>query len=374
MVGPAVDKQGAPIEGLVTVEFEDGSRTDIEQSTVQQMADDAARQRAIQNTQQGEAAEEGGAPEAEPSAGGYKVDDTVKINVPGAGEMEATVTALPDSDGYMRVTTSQPIGGEVSHRLTPAELDALSGRKQVQGDSAIERKDTQDKIANISKEEKDEYGKPLVLAKDGTTTFGFIGAETGLAEAPIRLSIGENKKGTDGKNHGYGLAHIEAGHGEQIRNAGYASVEEFVENVARNYETIREGNSYGERQTYLLEVSDGRNNTLFIQLSNDGTYWNVNSAGIFRERYSRNKRVVSSLPTIGSSSSTETAEVNHGQYEGATVTSGDSSKTSDSKDNANSTDKQENDAESSPSGAESALSRIPADEKGAPAFEVTPKS
>lgn len=330
MVGPAVDKQGTPIEGLVTVEFEDGSRTDIEQSTVQQMADDAARQRAIQQAQQGEAvdeevsdnssddgfipidssllpddpfaennteeqgeaAEEGEAPEAEPSAGGYKVNDTVKINVPGAGEMEATVTALPDSDGYMRVTTSQPIGGEVSHRLTPAELDALSGRKQVQGDSAIERKDTQDKIANISKEEKDEYGKPLVLAKDGTTTFGFIGAETGLAEAPIRLSIGENKKGTDGKNHGYGLAHIEAGHGEQIRNAGYASVEEFVENVARNYETIREGNSYGESQTYLLEVSDGRNNTLFIQLSNDGTYWNVNSAGIFRERYSRNKRGV----------------------------------------------------------------------------------
>lgn len=410
VVGPAVDKQGTPIEGLVTVEFEDGSRTDIEQSTVQQMADDAARQRAIQQAQQGEAvdeevsdnssddgfipidssllpddpfaennteeqgeaAEEGEAPEAEPSAGGYKVNDTVKINVPGAGEMEATVTALPDSDGYMRVTTSQPIGGEVSHRLTPAELDALSGRKQVQGDSAIERKDTQDKIANISKEEKDEYGKPLVLAKDGTTTFGFIGAETGLAEAPIRLSIGENKKGTDGKNHGYGLAHIEAGHGEQIRNAGYASVEEFVENVARNYETIREGNSYGESQTYLLEVSDGRNNTLFIQLSNDGTYWNVNSAGIFRERYSRNKRVVSSLPTIGSSSSTETAEVNHGQYEGATVTSGDSSKTSDSKDNANSTDKQENDAESSPSGAESALSRIPADEKGAPAFEAAP--
>lgn len=56
----------------------------------------------------------------------------------------------------------------------------------------------------------------------------------------IKLSIGENHKGKDGKNYGYGLIHIEAGHGEQIRNAGFGSVEEFVESVARNYETIRE--------------------------------------------------------------------------------------------------------------------------------------
>lgn len=136
-------------------------------------------------------------------------------------------------------------------------------------------------------EEKDEYGKPWCLAKDGTTAFGIIDAETGLAEAPIRLSLGENEKDEEGKNHGYGLLHIEAGHGDQIRNAGYASVEEFVEEIAKNYTDIREGALIGENQTYLLEVSDEHNNTLFIQLSKDGTYWNVNSAGIFRKRYSR---------------------------------------------------------------------------------------
>lgn len=246
VVGPAVDKQGAPIEGLVTVEFEDGSRTDIEQSTVQQMADDAARQRAIQQAQQGEAvdeevsenspgdgfipidssllpddpfaennadeqgaaageevsdnssddgfipidssllpddpfaeknAEEGEAPEAEQSAGGYKVNDTVKINVPGAGEMEATVTALPDSDGYMRVTTSQPIGGEVSHRLTPAELDALTGRAtpNVEVDDSTDSADKQENdtesslnesVSALSKIPLDANGKPDFMAAE----------------------------------------------------------------------------------------------------------------------------------------------------------------------------------------------------------------
>ena len=201
--------------------------------------------------------------------------------------------------------------------------------------------------APLSDTEKDEYGKPFVISSDGSTTFGGIEAESGLKAAPIRLSVGENRKDNNGTNHGYGLMHIEAGHGEQIRNAGFASVEEFVENVARNYETIREGNRYGNKPTYLLEVKDGHNNTLFIQLSNDGTYWNVNSAGIFRERYSRNKPIVSSLPTIGSSSNAETAEVNHGQNEGATVTSGNSPETFDGKGNAFLSDKQGKGAESS---------------------------
>ena len=58
------------------------------------------------------------------------------------------------------------------------------------------------------------------------------------------------------------------------------SIEEFVETVARNYDTIREGSVIADNQTYLLEISDEHNNTLFIQLSRDGSYWNVNSAGI----------------------------------------------------------------------------------------------
>lgn len=42
-------------------------------------------------------------------------------------------------------------------------------------------------------------------------------------------------------NDGYGLVHIEARHGDQIRKAGYASVLDFIEEVAKNYEIIKEG-------------------------------------------------------------------------------------------------------------------------------------
>ena len=98
--------------------------------------------------------------------------------------------------------------------------------------------------------------------------------------------------------------------------------------MAENYDTIREGSLIGKKQTYLLEVSDEHNNTLFVQLSRDGQYWNVNSAGIFREAYSRRKPKVASLPTIGSNPSTETAEVNRDHSMDAVATSGNSSTTS----------------------------------------------
>ena len=230
-------------------------------------------------------------------------------------------------------------GSEAAYEAADADGRSEGRKERAGGNAGVDGEGTDNIpeeriIAPLSETEADEYGRPFVLSSDGSTTFGGIEAESGLKAAPIRLSVGENRKDNDGTNHGYGLLHIEAGHGEQIRNAGFESVEEFVENVARNYETIKEGNRYGDKPTYLLEVKDGHNNTLFIQLSNDGSYWNVNSAGIFRERYSRNKPVVSSLPTIGSSSNAETAEVNHGLNEGAAVTSGNSSDTSEHKDNA----------------------------------------
>lgn len=199
---------------------------------------------------------------------------------------------------------------------------------------------TEEITANLSEEETDEYGKPLVLAKDGTTVFGFIDFESGLTEAPIRLSLGENSKDKKGVNHGYGLMHIEAGHGDQIRNAGYETVEEFVEDVAKNYTEITEGAKIGDNQTYLLEVPDKHNNTLFVQLSKDGTYWNVNSAGIFKKKYSRRKPKVYSVPALRDGKDTDTTEVNSGQSNGATAPAGNSSQTSKAEVNENFIEKQ----------------------------------
>lgn len=174
------------------------------------------------------------------------------------------------------------------------------------------------------------------MASDGTSNFGVIDAESGLKQAPIKLSMGDNTIDENGENHGYGLLHIEASRGEAIRNAGYASVKDFVESVAKNYTDIREGGIIANNQTYLLELVDEHNNTLFIQLSKNGEYWTINSAGIFRKKYSRNKRKFYDRPALGSDTNTDISGVDSGHIDGVTTPAGNSPQTSNSKDTTSS--------------------------------------
>ncbi len=138
--------------------------------------------------------------------------------------------------------------------------------------------------------EKDENGHPFVLSSDGKLEFGYITADTGLAEAPILLS--EGLITDSATNAGYGLILIEARHGKQIREAGDKSVIEFIEAVARNYDVIKEGKDRVGNQTYLLQLTDKHNNTLIVELSGDSTYWNINTAGIFKTSYGAKRKVV----------------------------------------------------------------------------------
>ena len=151
----------------------------------------------------------------------------------------------------------------------------------------------------------DNNGYPFVKSSNATTIFGEIREETGLTPAPIKLSEGFNRKDDKGRNHGYGFKHIEESHGDQIRNYGFESIPEFVESVAKNYTIVRKGNKRNGIDTYILEVSDKKNNTLFVELSKDGSYWNVNSAGVFRKGYSKKKEVVWPLPAVEDASTAE---------------------------------------------------------------------
>ena len=45
-------------------------------------------------------------------------------------------------------------------------------------------------------------------------------------------------------------------------------------------------------KTYILQLTDKNNNTLMVELSADETYWNINTAGIFRTSYGAKKKVV----------------------------------------------------------------------------------
>ena len=240
---------------------------------------------------------------------------------------EKVVSSLPAVGNDTVEVQSQ---SEVGNSMSGNSSEATSSTDKVSESSKTKQGKDAETDVKLS-DEIDENGKPLVLAKDGTTTFGIMEPESGLREAPIQLSLGENYVGEDGKNHGYGLLHIEAGHGKQIRSAGFPSVEEFVEEVAKNYVDIREGAKIGNTQTYLLEMTDDHNNTLFVQLSKDGTYWNVNSAGIFNVKYSRRKPKVYSVPALGEDINTDTSEVDSDHSEGVAAPAGNSSKTSASK-------------------------------------------
>ena len=94
-------------------------------------------------------------------------------------------------------------------------------------------------------------------------------------------------------------------------DAGYNSVVEFVENVAKNYEIIREGIERDGHQTYMLQLKDKHNNTLMVELSGDGIYWNINTAVIFKTSYGKNRKEVYNRYTTVKQS-TETAEVSQG--------------------------------------------------------------
>ena len=138
--------------------------------------------------------------------------------------------------------------------------------------------------------EIDENGVQFVMAPSGGIEFGRVPEDSSLTSAPILLSEGIITN--PDTNAGYGLVHIEARHGEEIRSNGYDSVIDFIQYVARNYTEIRKGNVRNGQQTYRMQLLDGHNNMLMIELSGDGTYWNINTAGIFKTSYGKKNEVV----------------------------------------------------------------------------------
>ena len=191
---------------------------------------------------------------------------------------------------------------EERERAEAEEKTRIEAEKKEAERIAAEKEEEEARV-EAERKERDENGQPFVVSSDGTTTFGEITEDTGLTAAPIKLSEGV----ADEKGNGYGLRHIEARHGDQIRKAGFSSVEEFIEQVAKNYDVIKEGSDRNGNKTYRLLLTDKHNNTLMIELSKDGSYWNVNTAGVFKKSYGKDKKEVYNRHTTVKQSA-ETAE------------------------------------------------------------------
>lgn len=199
---------------------------------------------------------------------------------------ESAAAEQSGRDGATEQTAPVETGGGQTRRE-----EAKGGRPTDTGEASEGKGDLAQAGEVRLSDEIDEDGSPFVKASSGSTVFGEIREESGLAPAPIKLSLGNSK---------YGLVHLEKRHGDQIRGAGFTSVEEFVEFVCKNYKQIKLGeNHLGEHNgTYLIQIEDDHNNTLYIELSSDDKYWGVNSGGVFRRGYGSNKKEVWSASEV----------------------------------------------------------------------------
>ena len=233
---------------------------------------------------------------------------SIKENEAAVAEAQRTVDAWKAIVGEKarREEAAKAEAERIATEKAEAERKAAEERERAEKEekARIEAEKAEEEArVEAERKERDENGQPFVVSSDGTTTFGEITEDTGLTVAPIKLSEGV----ADEKGNGYGLRHIEARHGDQIRKAGFSSVEEFIEQVAKNYDVIKEGSDRNGNKTYRLLLTDKHNNTLMIELSKDGSYWNVNTAGVFKKSYGKDKKEVYNRHTTVKQSA-ETAE------------------------------------------------------------------
>jgi hypothetical protein len=169
--------------------------------------------------------------------------------------------------------------------------------------------------ASAEKRELDDNDIPFVKSSNGTAVFGKIGEEQANAmgtnvAAPVKLSEGNSQYGEERINHRL----------PQLQQNGYGSVEEFVEAVANSYDEIREGNIYidekgNEKKTFLLIKNGGKGSVLFVELSPNNEYYDVNSGGVFNNKYIDKKELLWSGGTHQAQPSSEAADVSIGHPE-----------------------------------------------------------
>ncbi|WP_165079240.1 MULTISPECIES: PLxRFG domain-containing protein [unclassified Desulfovibrio] len=115
----------------------------------------------------------------------------------------------------------------------------------------------------------------LVLLPDGSPDFGMMDAHrlnngTTLKAAPFRLKRGRSYMGA-----GFGLAHIEDVHGDDIREAGYPGVQAFVWDMVNGFDEIWEGS--GKSMTLVRHGSKGKQ-AGFVELEKNGEFYEIKSA------------------------------------------------------------------------------------------------
>ena len=183
----------------------------------------------------------------------------------GNKEVDSLLTAL--SNYVMRGVDSEQAQGRLEAEPAYASKFRLPETKTKEPEEKIRyrqiRRDrpSDDDIVLLPNKQ-DVFGEmPLTRLYDGRI----------LKKAPFKLCRGWDSMGI----HGRGVEHIQKAHGEEIRNAGYSGIQEFVWDLVNRYSEIWEG----EEKTLLLVARGGRGKSGgFIEFKQNGGFYEVNTA------------------------------------------------------------------------------------------------
>ena len=207
-----------------------------------------------------------------------------------------------------------------------AELELERGRQNVLEESRTAQpagrpRGQQPADGSVSVSYVRDTGRPSdrVALPDGSDAFGTFEERTladgrHLPEGKIVMERGVSQFG-----RGKGFLHIADVHGEEIRNAGYGSVQEFVWDLVNNFNEIWEGDGRSLTIVWNKLTKDGKKPAGFVELSKRGDVYFVKSAfpasGVFPN--ARKKRLLwrnappSSSTTGGSTPSFAQSKPSH---------------------------------------------------------------
>ncbi len=131
------------------------------------------------------------------------------------------------------------------------------------------------------------------IASNGSTEFGRVpDGIPGVAPGPIVLLRGNHAPGTD---RNFGLAHIEAQRGDEIRKRGFDNVAGFVEDIAHHYDEIRSGKTSGlllvKKEQNPASSAYGSMITVMLHPNGDGSY-SVGTALRVNNKYLNNTKLL----------------------------------------------------------------------------------
>ena len=128
----------------------------------------------------------------------------------------------------------------------------------------------------------------LVLLPNGSPDFGMMEGHSLNNGITLKSASFRLKRGRSFMGGGFGLAHIEDVHGDEIRQAGYSGVQEFVWDLVNGFDEIWEGT--GGSLTLVRSSRRGKQ-AGFIELEKQGDYYEIKSAfpvqGVYPQQKTR---------------------------------------------------------------------------------------